>query len=392
MPTLLSSSRRLRRSSFPALFLLVFCATNSVVPAQAQGKVGKAADVLVFLNGDQLTGTLLGSVGDKVTFKSDMAGEIIVPLAKIKQLRSGGEFAVLRKDQHPTKVPAKMGTVEVTEGSLSVTRAPDQAEVIPTEQLAYVVDEPSYTKAIGNKGSFLSGWNGAVTAGATLIRATENSTTLTAGAALAREVPGVAFLPPHNRTLFNLSQAYSKLTNPVIPQTVPPSPVSIAKTNIFHADAEFDRYVSPRLYALADTAFDHNFAQGLQLQQIYGGGIGFTAIKQPVQQLDLKAEVHYEKQRFIGNAGNQNLIGALFGESYRRILPWKLVFTESGTVDPAFNNTNAYSAHAQAALAIPAYRRLGFSVSGVEDYLHNPPSGYKNNSVQFITGITYSLR
>ncbi len=85
-------------------------------------------------------------------------------------------------------------------------------------------------------------------------------------------------------------------------------------------------------------------------------------------------------------------IGALFGESYRRILPLKLVFTDSGTVDPAFNNASAYSAHAQAALAIPAYKRLGFSISGVEDRLHNPPAGYKNNSVQFITGITYSLR
>ena len=381
-----------RRSRLQALFAPVFCLTTAGLFAKAQGRPERAADVLVFTNGDQLTGTLIRSVGDKITFKSDMAGEISVPLAKIRELRSGGEFAVLRKDQPPTKAPARMGAVEVKDGKLSVTRAPDQVEAIPTEQLAFVVDEPTYTKAIGNHGSFLSGWNGAVTAGATLIRATENSTTLTAGAALVRAAPGVAFLPPHNRTLFNLSQAYGKLTSPVLPPTVPPSPLSIAKTNIFHTDAEFDRYFSPRLYALADTAFDHNYAQGLQLQQIYGGGIGYTAIKQPVQQLDLKAEVHYEKQKFIGDAGNQNLIGALFGESYRRNLPLKLVFTESGTADPAFNNSAAFSAHVQAALAIPAYKRLGFSVSGVEDYLHNPPAGYKRNSVQFITGITYSLR
>jgi len=224
------------------------------------------------------------------------------------------------------------------------------------------------------------------------VRSTQNGTTISAGAALVREVPGVSFLPPHNRTMFNLAEAYGKLTTPVIPQTTPPSPESVVKTNIFHADAEFDRYFSPRLYALADTAFDHNFSEGLQLQQIYGAGLGYTAIKQPAQQLDLKAEIHYEEQKFIGDVGNQNLIGALFGESYRRSLPLRLVFTESGTVDPAFNNTNAYSAHVQAALAIPAYKRLSFSVSGADDYLHNPPLGYRNNSVQFVTGITYSLR
>ncbi len=352
----------------------------------------KAKDVLIFQNGDQLTGTLLGSVGDAIRFKSEMAGEISVPLGKIKELRTGAQFAVIRKDQAPTKVPAKLGRVEVSDGKLSVTRSAEQVELVPTEQIAFLVDEPSYTKAVADKGSFLTGWNGSVTGGATLVRATQNGTTLTAGAALVRERPGVAFLPAHNRTMFNLSESYGKLSNPVIPQTTPPSPDSVAKTHIFHADGEYDHYFSPRLYALADTAFDHNFSQGLQLQQIYGAGMGYTVIKRPAQQLDVKGEIHYEKQKFIGDVGNQNLIGATFGESYRRNLPLKLVFTESGTVDPAFNNTNAYSAQIQAALAIPAYKRLGFSVSAADDYLHNPPFGYKNNSLQFVTGITYSLR
>ncbi len=388
-PATLSSTRLL------SVVLLVVVLAGSGVLADAQDKPAQPAnaqDVLVFTNGDQLTGKFLKAVGDTITFKSEMAGELNVPLAKIKELRSGGQFAVLRKDVPAAKVRAKTGTIEITDGKLAVTRPPDQIETVPSEQLAYVIDEPSYTRAFDNKGSFLSGWNGSVTGGATIIRATQNGTTVSASAALVREVPGVAFLPPHNRTLFNLAEAYGKLTTPVIPQTTPPSPDSVVKTNIFHTDAEFDRYFSPRLYALADTAFDHNFSQGLQLQQLYGAGLGYTAIKQVQQQLDLKAEVHYQKQRFIGDVGNQNLIGALFGESYRRNLPLKLVFTESGTVDPAFNNTDAYSAHFQAALAIPAYKRLSFSVSGSDDYLHNPPFGYRNNSVQFVTGITYSLR
>lgn len=372
---------------------LLFATFSLILPARraAAQDAAPKQDLLVFTNGDQLSGTLVRAVDDTVTFKSEMAGEITVPLAKIKELRTAGQFAVLRKDQPSAKVRARTGTVEITDGKLSVARSGDQVETVPSEQLAFVVDEPSYTKAFDNKGSFLSGWNGSVTGGATLVRSTQNGTTLSATAALVRERPGVSFLPPHNRILFNLSEAYGKLTTPVIPQTTPPTPDTTAKTDIFHADGEFDRYFSPRLYALADTAFDHNFSQGLQLQQIYGVGLGVTVIKRPGEQLDLKGEIHYQKQKFIGDVGNQNLIGATFGESYRRNLPLKLVFTESGTVDPAFNNTDAYSAHAQAALAIPAYKRLSFSVSGSDDYLHNPPAGYRNNSVQFVTGITYSL-
>jgi len=153
----------------------------------------------VFQNGDQLTGKVVRSAGDSVTFKSEMAGEISVPLTKIKELRSAGQFAVLEKNQPATKVPAKLGRIAVSDGKLSVTRAPDQVELVPADQLAFVVDEPSYTKAIADKGSLLSGWNGSVSGGATLVRATQNGTTLTASAALVRERPGVAFLPQHNR-------------------------------------------------------------------------------------------------------------------------------------------------------------------------------------------------
>ncbi len=35
------------------------------------------------------------------------------------------------------------------------------------------------------------------------------------------------------------------------------------------------------------------------MQQVYGGGLGWTPILTPVQQLDLKADVHYEMQSFI---------------------------------------------------------------------------------------------
>lgn len=63
-------------------------------------------DVVTFTNGDQLTGSLERGVGDFVVFKSDMTGEVTVPLAKVKELRSSGKFVVLLKgaplNQRPT--------------------------------------------------------------------------------------------------------------------------------------------------------------------------------------------------------------------------------------------------------------------------------------------------
>ena len=41
---------------------------------------------------------------------------------------------------------------------------------------------------------------------------------------------------------------------------------------------------------------------------------------------------------------------------------------------------------------MPLFRRLGLQMSTTDNYLNNPAPGYKKNSYQFMTGITYSIR
>jgi hypothetical protein len=205
---------------------------------------------------------------------------------------------------------------------------------------------------------------------------------------------------PRNRTTFDISESYGNLSTPVIPPTTPPTPASVVLTSIFHADAERDEYLSPRLYALGDVSFDHNYGQGLQLQQVYGGGIGYTAVKNAKQELDLKADVHYERQQYITTPVNGtvayttpsvNLIGTTFFESYNRNLPRKMVFTETLDVLPAWNIPKDYSANLNAALLIPVFKRLSATVSVADNFLNDPATYYKKNSFQFITGVTYVL-
>ena len=187
-------------------------------------------------------------------------------------------------------------------------------------------------------------------------------------------------MPPRNRTTIDVNESYGKLSTPVIPPTTPPTPASVVITSIFHADAERDEYFSPRLYALGDASFDHNYGQGLQFQQVYGGGIGYTAIKDAKQELDLKADVHYEKQPYISTTVNGvvtttpsvNIIGTTFFEGYHRNLPRKMLFTESAELLPAWNDFKAYSANFTAALALPVFKRLSATVSVADNFLNDP--------------------
>jgi hypothetical protein len=382
-------------SILAALFvaaLASFPASGQPAPADAK----PAPDVVIFTNGDQLTGKLEHGAGNSIVFKSDMAGEITIPLDKVKELHASGNFAVLRKDQ-PTKSLAAAraihpGVVSYANGNLTITQ-PSASQVVPEAQIANIIDQATFAKETG-KSTFRDGWNGNINGGATIVRSTDYGETLTAGIALVRAMPQVSFLPARNRTTFDLQETYGKLTSPVIPQTTPPTPPAVTVTSIFHADAERDEYFSPRVYALAQTAFDHNYSQGVKLQQLFGGGIGWTAAKSDKQQLDLKGTVQYEEQTYLASSGtpNQNIIGSTLSEAYHRNLPRKLVFTESISALPAWNNTRDYSANGSVGLAMPVFKRLSLNVTTTDNFLNDPAVGYNKNSYQFVTAISYSLK
>lgn len=395
MPTQ-SPRKRLTFKAFRSA-LAVFAILAGGVALHAEDKPKPEPDVVIFTNGDQLSGTVERGMGDSIVFKSDMAGEITIPFAKIKELRAHGAFALLRKDTKTPTTNVQEGTIAYSDSKVTLTN-PAVTETVDTKNVDFIIDKPTYDKQVAGHVPLWSGWKGNITGGATFVRSTQNGSTFTVGTTLVRAIPLVPYLPPKSKSIFNLTETYGKLTQPVIPQTAPPTPDTVIKTDIFAAGFEQDEYFSPRFYALGHANFNHDFSQGLHLQQVYGGGIGWTVIQQPKQELDLKADVHYEKQHFepptdplATPTPDQNLIGSTISELYHRNLFKGIVFNESADALPAFNNSNAYSGDATVGLILPVYKRFGLNVSSTDNFLNNPAPGFKKNSFQFVMGVTYTL-
>jgi hypothetical protein len=391
------SRRFLRRLPSTVVQATLVFAFAVPMHAQTPAAAAPAPDVIVFTNGDQLSGKLLREVGGSVTFHSDMAGDVTVTWDKIKSIHTAQQFAVVQQGQHVTRKTADAdiveGSVQVEDNQVKVTQGTGGTpKDIPVKNAQYVIDKDTYTKELRGNPGFFSGWNGSLTAGAALVEATQNSRNFTGSAALVRAIPSVNWLDPRNRTLFDFSGAYGSITQPGTTGT---------KTNIIHFDAEHDWYVSPRFYFLVDTAFDHNYSQGMDLQQLYGAGAGYTVVKNPKQELDLKFDLHFERQAYFVTPGivpppplspSKNLIGADFGDTYMLKLPHGLIFNQTAVITPAFNQTNAYSALGTAGLTFPVFKRFGFTVGTLDDFLNDPAAGSKKNSFQFTAGVTYTLK
>ena len=156
--------------------LVVVMCGQTAARAQAADASSKAPDVIVFSNGERLTGELESADAKGVTFKSTAAGEIKVGWGKTKEVRSSKQFAVVAKDEKLTKKDAAalvpQGPVSVDGGTVSVGSA-GGTRAVPVLQIDRVVEEAAFQKAIAQPG-FLSGWVGAVSAGASFIRATQD--------------------------------------------------------------------------------------------------------------------------------------------------------------------------------------------------------------------------
>jgi hypothetical protein len=363
----------------------------------AQQPSTKADDVVVLSNGDTLHGKLVSSVAGKITFHSDPLGDVTLSWDKVKELHSNQAFAVLEKNaKRVGKKHARQfheGTLDVAGGSVTVhgTNAPPP---IPVADAQYIVDAPTLDKQLNHRPGIFAGWNGAASAGATLVQATQNQYTVSGSLGLMRVVPTVDWLNPRNRTAVNFAGSYGKITQPAYLSGGVLVPSTVNKSTIIHFDVERDEYFSSRFFALGQAAFDHNFAQDLQLQQIYGGGMGWTIFSTPRQQADLKATVQYEKQQFISSGAGQNLIGSTFAANY--LLKLKLVtYTQSLQFIPAYNTPRAYSTNESDTLTFPAYKSLAFSLGTIDSYLNDTPATLpptKRNSFQFIMGLTYAIK
>src|SRR5580698_9670895 len=194
-----------RRGKWHSLFVLSLITGTlfHVIPqAWAQSPAAKPApDVIVFTNGDQLTGTLERATGDSFVFKSDVVGEITVTADKIKELHTAGKFVALKNGEKVTRTSRTPGAITYADNAVSVSDVTSSStpEVVPVKDLAELIDAATYTKEVVSNPGVFHNWTGQLSGGVTLVESSSTGQTFNAAVNLIRLVPTVDFLPPRTR-------------------------------------------------------------------------------------------------------------------------------------------------------------------------------------------------
>jgi hypothetical protein len=357
----------------------------------AQTPSKPAPDVITFTNGDKLSGHFVRSTAANVTFHSDAVGDITVEWKNVTQLETNTKVALIRKGvqlkHRSDSASIPQGILAMNDQKLTLTSTPgvDQgaaSQPIPVAEAAIVIDQPAFQKAITHNPNLLQDWKGSFTLGAALVAATQDSESFNGALNLVRAVPAEDWLDPRDRTIFNFSTSYGEIKQSGTPTV---------RTSIYHLDTERDEYVSRKFFVFASAAFDHNFSQGLELQQTYSGGAGITVVSAASQTLDLKASASYLRQQF-NKAPEQSLAGSVFAEHYNRKFFHGIIADQHLTFTPAWSNTRDWSGSFSTVFTMPVYKRLNASTSLIDSFLNDPPPGFRKNSLQLSLGATWALQ
>jgi hypothetical protein len=409
------------------LFALPFCLL---------GQATSEPDVITFVNGDKMSGQMVGVTSAGLVFRAAMVGEVTVEWSKIRDLHSENGFGVIaafaRAGATGAAPPAFLPPAPATVAGQTPARAapapatpppavaratppitqpstpapPQQAAVSPpSPPVTPSTPEPAPAPVSAANGRswfgshIFSGWQGNAAAGLAYVAATTSLISVTPSVNLVRTYPKASGTwPVRARTYINFMANYSKETQNGDVAYFDPTrrtlfiPGSFDETFTLHAEFVQDYFLFPRLFVQAGASFDHNYAQSLDLLQAYGGGLGFVVYRTDRSEFDLRAGVGYSKQEYNGYPGfDASVIASRFYESYQHKFRNGMSFSEQGGMRPAWTDPKFLFGGGQLNFNMPIYHRLNLNISSFDFWSRTPPPMLKKNIFQVALGVSYAF-
>jgi len=337
------------------------------------------ADTLTLKNGDHLTGTIESSDGKVITFKTDYAGEIKVQWSAVKESTTEKPLYVVKKDQSTVN-----GKVTTEDSNINVHMANAGGVTVPLSDVTIIrspEQQQAYEKSLHP--SLAEDWKGGANFGFALARGNSDTTNLNIGFNADRKTNSDEIIM-YTISIYSTAGAIAGGT---------------VTANEIMGGARFDKDINRRLFAFMSGDFVHNALQSLDLQQIYAGGLGWHAIKQPNTTLDLLGGVNYTRESYSGTIApgasgtvNRNFPALTLGDNFTKKIGKGTALTQDFSFYPDLSDTSQHRFALDAGWTTQIQKWIGWQLTVSDRYITNPPIlGTKKNDVVLATGINVSF-
>jgi putative salt-induced outer membrane protein len=334
--------------------------------------VGQAlfADQVTLSNGDRLTGNIVKSDDKGLVIKTEFAGEVTVQWPAIAEINSSQPLHVALKSGQTL-----VGRIKTANGAVEVE--PANAQPVPISKDAILSlrsqgEEVAYEKSLHP--GLLRGWAGGADVSFALTRGNSETKNLALAFTAARKTT-------HDQV--------SLYANSVFAGNDAPGAVPSTTAQATQGGARYDRNFAPRVFAFGAADFQTDALQGLDLRSVFGGGLGWHAIKSDRTTLDFLGGANYTRENY--STLQRNLVAITSGEELLRKLGAATVISEKLYAYPDLNETGQYRATFNLGSVTKLSKWLGWQNAFGAIYVTNPPAGKKTDDILLTTGLNVSF-
>lgn len=306
-----------------------------------------AADTVLVENGDALHGEIVKVEKRKLFLKTSYAGTIQIDWEQVVEIDSDARYEIEAETgrRYQGSVRREGEAVEVLEEDAARPMASE--DVVLMVRLDEQDEPPGFWKTLrGGAGIGYSFTRG---------NSDQTQSSLTADAGYRREKFDL-----HG----DLTSIFSRVED--------------AETTERHAlNGRYDRFLSPRSFAFALTAFERNERQKLDLRSRFGGGFGWKAVKSRRTQLDLLGGFTFTNEQFSNGDGEmlprESTGEGLFGFEGATSKFFGVRLTTRLTAHPNLVQTGRYRIEYDSSAHVPLVAGFTWKVSLFDRYDSDPP-------------------
>lgn len=334
------------------------------------------ADVVTLKNGDRVTGTLVTIKGGTLQLKSDILGDLSIPMAKVATYSVDKPVAVIVKGKEPIQ-----GTLALTpSGDWQVKAKNGQVQTISAATVETIMPEDTYDKLVLTTPKVYQAWKGLASLGETIQHGNQQTNTFTTTINAVRERPAAPIFQEHTRTNFGFMTLLSHANQDS----------NTVTSHTLSSNLREDFLFTPTNFVFGIAQIDHISTEGLYLRQTYGGGFGRDVIKNKRTTFSLIGGVTAQHEKFFSGLSDESIYG-LVGETLGEQLTKRIRIDHSLSFYPNFSEGGEYRFDTTTAISIKLFNRFSFSTSAIDLFLSNPPVGNQKNNITFSTGIGYTF-
>jgi len=329
-----------------------------------------SADQVVLKNGDTITGTVTKKDGDKLTIKSEFLGEVSMPWSAVKSLKSDKELNVVLSGGETVR-----GKVSTTGDNLEVATPAGAKTAALTSITAVRDDAAQQTFEKLQHPGLLELWTGTFNVGLALARGNARTATLTNAFAASRTTT-------KDKVAVHFNEIYATA---LVTQTNG-AQINSATASSLVGGWEYNRNFNPKWFVATTNEYAHDRFQDLNLRAVFGGGIGWNAVKTAKAQISLQGGADYEHESFMSGIGRSSA-EVNFGDNLVYKVSANTSVTQTFVVYANMSDRGQYRFDFNLSAVTAIKKWLGWHVTFSDDFLSNPVLGRLRNDVILSTGF-----